>query len=328
MQNWDSYINAAKATGHPNGQPHSGLGMLLRSEMPGLRYLKIGDTWHRDTALQEFLSGADLAGILANAGIRSVGIELARQLLTPSMARQTEAQARMLRTRQIDPQTYDRHRRKLWQDFETARQDWARRLPIRGLDQIGQNRLDHWDKQIHGFNAAGLTVHGIDNFQWMRDLIPGPAERLYLGDREVTDHAIAQTFPRKTAIIYGADHFRYHGTMGEFFKPDDSLHIDIYSSRRAYERIRKHFSAHSDMIPDYVYLLDEQSVERPDPDLYRRVDDPQADMYQRYKQQALNDYTNAATSDHPLADAGITKLDSTRRSYFRISPHRAARMTV
>lgn len=326
MQNWTEYTHAANPA--RNNTAHPGLKALLQGEMPGLRYLKIGDTWHRDTALQDFLASPDFAGVMAIAGIRSVGLELARQLFTPDMARETESRAQLLRTRQIDPQTYEHYRQKIWQDFENARSGWARNYPVRGLEQIGQARKDHWDKQIFGFNATGMTVHGIDNFQWMRDLIPGAAERLYLGDREVADHTIAQTFPRKTAIIYGADHFRYFGTMGEFLKPDNSLHIDIYSSRRAYERIRKHFSAYSDMMPDYVYLLDEKSVERPDPALYRRLDDPQADIYQRYKQQAIDQFKNAATTDRALAAAGITKLESTRQSYFRISPHRAARMAV
>jgi len=182
-------------------------------------------------------------------------------------------------------------------------------------------------RQFGGFGAAGLKVHACDNFQWMSPLVPGRGERLFLGDKEIADK-ISSLAPEngKTAIIYGASHFRYAGTMADELDPEESLHIDFYSSRRAYGNIRRHFTTFADQLPDYVYLVEERSLEAPDPELYgysgAPVETPdsrsQDDPFQRLKFEVNSKYTKASSDDQTLKDSGIIALPTTPRHYFTL----------
>lgn len=329
---------------------HPELFEAVQIGMSDKTFLKLGDSWHQDKKLQNFLSSPDLAALFNHAAIGQVAIEFARQGADSHITTRLGEKSRRHAIGNLGREFWLRERRGFWNTVLETRKAWNARHNIRGLEQAikelsnGKSELRrHLDRQFTGFGAAGLKVHACDNFQWMRPLVPGNAERLFLGDREIADKIKSITPENnKSAIIYGAAHFRYIGTMGDKLPPEDSLHIDLYSSRRAYEKIRRHFTTRADLMPDYVYLLKERSLESPDPELYgiapepsddadacidtvlRRYADkvsrPYEDVFQRQKMQVVLDYSFSPPMDDEREIKGITRLPTTDKKYFTLMP--------
>ena len=318
---------------------------------PGKQYLLIGDSNHGDDELKKFKSSPALAALFKQAAVAHVCVEVPRELAPPARMGAYRAQLGSA------SETLDKTEAAFWRDFEFAWRDWAARYGKDGdgdvLRQLnrnigiitdmvkrkrisaeeGQRKLDrldneaiafnrsYWGPRLLGFVHAGLRVTAADSWQWKSALVHGDGERIFLGDREVAGYIDSQARGQKTAVIYGAGHFQYDGTLAARLGREKCVHIDIYADRSEYQRRLGVAKTYADILPDKVYLLKEQALEDPDPALYRAARKRTDDMAQRDKDDVVRRYgPDARPAAKTAAVARLVKVPGTDPQYFDYVP--------
>jgi hypothetical protein len=283
---------------------HPDLFAYVREQMagPGKQFLLIGDTSHKDGDLEKFLHGPALAALFSHAAVPHVAWETPREMIP---------QARLDAFRDKCSQ----YRQGL---LTAAGLNDARIAFFTGGLESGRY---YWDKSILGFMEAGLRTTPADSIQW-RDGTPCDAERVFLGDREVASYIEAQAHGDKTAFVYGAAHLCYDGSLGTRLSREKCVHIDIYASRAAYERVKNYHDTHVDVTPDKVYLVEERALEEPDRAAYFSASDRLDDPRQSEKDDIARNYGPEA---EPFANATammnrVRILPQTNRRWFDYVP--------
>ena len=256
---------------------------------PGKQYLLIGDTNHSDIQTRQFLNSPALVALFNHAAIPHVAIEVPREIAPPERIAEFSAQSQR-------PETADKAEEKFWKDvwtdvkkfagqYEIARysdmlrglngeigsikeaMSRGRMIPALGQDEIARLENEatdlnkqYWDTRLSGFASAGLHVTAADSWQWMPFLVPGSAERVWLGDREVAAYIAKQAQGDKTAILYGTGHFQYDGGLATHIGRENSVYIDIYADREAYRcnalfHTGRQIFSHRSIHPSRIYLL-------------------------------------------------------------------------
>ncbi len=337
---------------------HPALFAYVKEQMaaPGKQYLLLGDTHHEDKYLQDFLFSPLMAALIKHASIHAVCLEAPREIIR---AENIAAYRAALNKHTAPPKDLATAERNFWQNMMADQELWAKQVEIAGdstacrrrqdmielikrqLDQksitpsLAEKKLrdiqnhvisgknDFWGDRLLGFTQAALTVHAVDSIQWRPSLVPSLTERIFLGDREVTDYIKAQTGNEKTAVIYGSGHLNYDGAMTGHLGRESCLLVQIYSNRNTYKYLNSSFNLHADFMPDKVYLVEEDLIESPAPELFQGHKDRYPDRFQELKEIAMQTYgENADAKIKAKARANITMLRSTDKEYFDYKPAR------
>ena len=347
MSLWEEFSNI-NVQEHERLHPELFAYVKGEMEKPEKQFLLIGDTNHYNGSLRKFLKSPALVALFNHAVIPHVCIEYPRELAPPAI---------LSTTREKVAEHGEIPEAKFWNELLARAWDWhkispkgAASHPLHHLhnrlkefgDRMGQGSLrqkialklagavsnldtygykNSWEHGLLGFTYANLRVTAADSLQWQEPIFPGLGERLFLGDREVAAYIKGQAGQAKTVVIYGSAHFRYHGTMGANLKRDNSLQVDVYSSRDSYTNPEKNYPHYADFIPERVYLLKERALEKPNPYFYRRAANLNDDLSQRRKSRIDKCFGAAADPGERAAlVAKITKLPHIDSEYFNYVP--------
>jgi hypothetical protein len=230
---------------------------------PGRQFLLVGDTWHKDDDLEKFLRSPALAALFNYAAIPHVAWEVAREDVPQERLDAFREACGLYRQGRLNDDQLAGARREFFAN---------------GLE----DQRKYIDRSLTGFMQAGLRTTPADSLQW-RDGTPDNAERVFLGDREVSSYIGARARGEKTAVVYGAAHFYYNDSMGTRFGRDRCVHLDIYPSRAVYENFRTRHRMYVDHMPDKVYLVAERALENPDPSIYFSACERENDEAQEWR---------------------------------------------
>jgi hypothetical protein len=325
---------------------------------PDKQYLLIGDTAHTNSELGKFFGSPGLAALCKYAGIPHVAIEMRREILEQGRldshrremnalspqaleARETgllkdlvaniqnwagryelEYYSKDLRLSEscigdIRKQVEKGRRRPA--DAQKVLEEWDKVLEEWDNDKIESYRAD-WGVRLFGFMRAGLRVTPADSWQWWPFIVPGYAERFFLGDPEVAAYIALKAQNDKTAVTYGAGHLWHKGGLGDNLGRGKCVQIDIHPSRASYEENLKNYGCYVDRMPDRIYLLKEGILEAPDPALYRAPENP-ADELKEWERQIAQTYgPDADQSVKEAALSKIVKLPGVDPQYFNYVP--------
>ena len=272
---------------------HPALFAYVKNAMaqPGKQFLLVGDTDHDSESLDHFIRGPGLAALFNYAAIPHVAREMPREMFPLEQIAAFREKCGQYSQGLITAQERD----------EAQERFFADNAPDSPLTK----------RAILGMTKAGLRVTPADSAQWY-DNASLNAERLFLGDREVAHYIRGMAGADKTAVVYGSGHFYYTDTMGSRFGRDKCVHVDIFPDRATYERHhkpqdRKFNPLHVDLMPDKVYILDERSLEDPDPAVFFSAPDKEDDRAQDWR-----DEVNYMYGPNPPMLAGLMTAEYLR----------------
>ncbi len=278
---------------------HPTLFSYVKEQMnrPDKQFLLIGDIHHHHHRIQSFLSSPDLAALFKHAAIPHVCLEMEREFIRPYQQAEYRAQLEAYKNGDIT---------------ETE----MRQLEIKLWSGIPHN------SQMIGFTHANIEVTAADSLQWRTNtgFVPDTATRAFLGDREVSAYIKKQSQDKKTAVIYGAGHFRYDDTLSTRLGLENCVYIEIFASKEEYLLHFREGGFYTDTLPDQVYFLAETKLEKPDPALYH-IGERNNDDGQRFRQNIIKNFSmNADPHKKEAATAKIKKWKHIDPDYFHYRP--------
>lgn len=246
------------------------------------KFLLLGDNGHNDSGLQEFLNSPALAALVRQSEISTVCLEMPREEATVERMELYRDALQEGSSESVIKSAGD----ALWKSIKETRRDYFRAAGID--DEVTDKYMNYWHPRLAGFMAAGLRTVAVDSWKWAPEFLSATEEaeyeRVFLGDREVAGYIKQQAGQGKTAVIYGAHHLKYEGTLRAHLAPESSIHIDIFSDRKTYVEKHEAWKTNADFLPDRVYLISEKALEHPDPALYRFTENRLDDRMQKHKE--------------------------------------------
>ncbi len=296
---------------------HPALFAYVKEQMaqPGKQFLLMGDTNHDDGVVREFISGPGMAALFRKADIKHVNLEFYRELAPP----ETTA---AYKVKMNDPEAADK---AYWTSFtNNLKKEWVKRiLGTASEDEISMHTKPIWRSRSFGYMQAGLNVINAASLQWDDEVIEGVtlAERVFLGDRETAAYIKNCVNDQKAAVIYGAGHFQYEDTLASHLDKKRCVHVDVYRNRQNYIHLLRAGLSYADLLPDRVFLIEENILESPDPGLYKIAKDKMDDRFQRRKEGIARLYgSHANPGEKAAAIARIAKIPGIDSQYFNYIP--------
>lgn len=297
---------------------HPRLFEYVREQMtlPGKQFLLIGDPDHYNEKIQTFLNSPTLAALLKYATIPHTCIERPREIVSPE-------RLEVYKQRSCSPL-------ELWHELKADFEHWSVRNQVgedaESVRALASNEINELASfmapRLLGFASAGLRMTAADSLQWKRGLVPGLGERLFLGDREVASYIKQQAHGEKTAVIYGASHFRYDGSIRDRLGRENCVCIEISDDMDSCVDNLSDQNVVADMKPDMIYLLKEKKLVAPDDALYGMNSFMPGDSFHQRSKRAVTQAFGPQAGAQAKSDAlgQITRLPGFDPKWFTYVP--------